>query len=85
MEVFAKSCVKDKITFNKCGMHWNFIPCLSSFAYTNGGKSMFCSEYITKLLQTIGYLAELDPSTTSPNDLYLAMQNSKNIKIGFFT
>jgi hypothetical protein len=83
MDTYAKSCVNNKITFNKCGMYWNFIPCLSYFAYTNGGKSMFCSEYVTKLLQTIGYLSNLDPSKTSPNDLYLAMKNCKSVKIGF--
>jgi len=83
MEMYAQACALDEVEFNGCGMYWNFLPCCGSlFTVRKQGKAFFCSEYIVTLLQRIGYLTELDPATTSPNDLYLAVKHIEGIAVG---
>ena len=79
MVAFAKDCVRRRVGFNKCAMYWNFIPCC--IAIRRNGSEYFCSEYITQMLQSIGYVPDLDPAVTSPNDLYLALKES-GVKTG---
>jgi hypothetical protein len=80
MQAFARSCAAREVPFNQCGMFWNFIPCC--FKVRKTGDAYFCSEYVTQLFQTIGYLADLDPATTSPNDLYRQLKNDDLFKKG---
>lgn len=83
MEAYARACAEREIPFNKSGMYWNFVcPCIP---IRKEGKALFCSEYVTRMLQTIGYLPDLDSAKTSPNDLYLALKNCRDVHVGVNT
>jgi len=81
MQAYAEKAWKEEVPFNKCAMMWNFLPCLSFCAIRKKGTAFFCSEYITVLLQLIGYVPELDPSLTSPNDLHAALTTADNVYV----
>ena len=89
MQSYARKASKEKIPFNKCGMYWNFIP--YCFSIDMRENAFFCSEYVVTLLQQIDLVSELVAYETSPNDLYIALENDSNFKttmndkfIGFY-
>ena len=75
MQAYAKMCAEKKIPFNRIAVYWNFVPILSCMPIKANGDAYFCSEYITTLLQKAGFCADLDPATTSPNDVYMSLRN----------
>ena len=77
MRTLAEQYVEKKVPFNKLGMWWNFAPLVGwLWPVDRDGSSVFCSEYVTLLLQSIGYLQNQNPYTTSPNDLWKALKNT---------
>jgi hypothetical protein len=72
MQRAAQLCAQNEIPFSKFAMIWNFLPIVSSCfpMRATGSNFFFCSQYITRLLQTAELFPDLDPDVTSPNDLY---------------
>jgi len=83
MQKFAEEQFDSKPGFNLLGLYWNFWPIFRCCPVHRDGKKYFCSEYITTLLQQCGILEDMDPSTISPNMLYILLMISGKAKIGF--
>ena len=83
MQNYAENAFKEKIPFNKCGMYWNFIP--YCFTVNRQEKAFFCSEYIVKLLQEIGRVPNLISYKTSPNELFVALENDEEFMVSMNT
>lgn len=65
-------------TFSTFSMYWNFIfPCFPS------SRGTFCSKYIAMLLQKIGLCKELNPLTTSPDDLFESLAKDDRAVVSY--
>jgi len=81
MKALALDYYERGVTFNMGGMLCNFMPLFSTcFSHTGedieGTQSaVFCSQYIALLLHEAGYVRWLDPTHTTPADLYWALKD----------
>lgn len=55
--------------FSLTAMIWNFAPLTSRWPI----EGTFCSSYVTRILQELGYVEHLDPRVTSPDVLFEAL------------
>lgn len=62
-----------KTPFGWFSMYWNFLCCP-----IRGSNSLFCSQYVVELLQMCGQCMDLDPATTSPTHLYIALLENED-------
>jgi len=70
----AKKCADSAdMRFSYMAMIWNFAPITRNWPI-NG---VFCSQYITMLLQHIRIATDLNPLTTSPDDLFHTLKRDK--------
>jgi hypothetical protein len=69
----AQQYAKDQEPFSYFAMIWNFAPITRNWPV--GG--MFCSQYVTLLLQKVGLAANLNPATTSPDDLFEYLKHER--------
>ena len=59
--------------FSYVAMIWNFTPIARNFPM----QGMFCSQYICMLLQHVSIAVDLNPLTTSPDNLYDNLRRDK--------
>jgi hypothetical protein len=83
MESKAREFAQKGIPFNQAAMRLNFVFPFSWWPIDNKGEAFFCSELIATLLQEGGYLQELKPCTTSPNDLWMAISSIESAVSSF--
>jgi hypothetical protein len=77
MEQKAFDAHQNKVPFSYMSMIWNFAPLTRN--YPLNGE--FCSSYVTKLLQMVGYCEELDPRRTSPDDLFKCLVEDNRVVV----
>lgn len=78
----ARECADSPdLHFSNLTMLWNFTPILRRWPRRSG---LFCSQYVTELLQEGGFARDLDPYLTSPDRLfaYLAREEEESIPAG---
>lgn len=74
MQQMASDMHSDHVGFNRSGFMVNFLPVVGRmWAGDAGDGSVFCSEYIIKLLHEANRLLDANPHTTSPQQLYHLM------------
>lgn len=67
MQEIAREYAKDTTAqFSYLAMIWNFAPITRLWPL----DGLFCSQYVTLLLQKVGLAADLLPARTSPDDLF---------------
>lgn len=79
MQQMAREYCERRIPFNKAGFWWNFLPLVGArMPLRREGSAVFCSEYITRLLQAGDLLPDhLDSATISPTDLYMLLHKGE--------
>ena len=81
----AKDYCNRQVAFNTRGMWWNFIPLLKCMPVQRDGRAVFCSEYVVMLLQRAGIMHGIKPALTSPNELYMYLQQDPCVYRGINT
>ena len=66
IQTMAREYAQSGVKFSYLAMLWNFAPITRNWPI--GG--FFCSQYVTTLLQAVQIACDLDPRTTSPDDLF---------------
>ncbi len=66
MQTLAQQYALRRESFSYFAMIWNFAPITRWWPISG----LFCSQYVTVLLQSVGLAADLQPSSTSPDDLF---------------
>ena len=76
MVQFAEQSL-DMTSFSAIAMYWNFTPLLRRYPIRKLGT--FCSAYVCRLLQIGELCQELDPDTTSPDDLFYSLARDERV------
>ena len=79
MQQKARWYYDQQTLFARWGVFWNFICCCWPL---RGDQTLFCSQYITILLQIADMVPQLDPDCTSPTQLYTELKMCENVMMG---
>lgn len=67
------------IRFSYLAMVWNFAPITRNWPM----EGVFCSQYVCRLLQMALLVTDLNPLTTSPDDLFNALKKDRRAVASF--
>lgn len=74
MQRHARRAHEQQVGFNRTGFVLNFLPVIGPYVARSRSRQVFCSEYIVELLHTANRLLDVNPHTTSPQQLYHIMR-----------